>query len=438
MPEYKRYNLTLRVVDPTARDKFRRLSRPESFFEIRPNRSPGQRGAYSVEMTQSEYEAALEDAQDPQSNLLVVEPDGLNQLHASGAPDDAQLAFVAAQNAESLGLTGSGVVVGVMDTGIGAALRDGVFSGRIAAGKSFVGGSPYEDANGHGSNMASLAVPPNAKLAVARDTVTAGPTDANMAAAAYWLADEVGVNIISCSQGGPTDAQVKRDAFSHAVSKNILVFASAGNDGNSQPNYPAAISGVLAISNYLVTTGEIKPSSSYGNHIFAATGGDPGHVLNSSGGLEAEAGGGTSTATAIAAHVAAAFMTGGRSAGTVKNYLASHARKTGASPIYEGNGVLQLGAAEQTLQQEKPYPTNLNNSIPLPDGGILSQPAQSDTELPAGTTVYPDGTPTYDNPTIGLPDGGLYQQGDNSIASDSTITPVPPDGAGSPEPGACD
>lgn len=437
MSEYQRYNLTLRVVDPTARDKFRALSRPESFFEIRPNRSPGQRGAYRVEMTQSEYEAALEDAQNPESNLLVVEPDGLNQLHASGAPDDAQLAFVAAQNAQSLGLTGSGVIVGVPDSGLGAALRDGVFSGRIAASKTFIGTTAFQDNDGHGSNMASLAVPPNAKLAVARVADNDAATDAELSAGIYWLADEAHVNIISCSVGSTSDAQAKRDAFNHAVSKNILVFASAGNDGNSTPHYPAAYSGVLAISNYEVNTGQIDPQSSYGNHIFAATGGDPGHVLNPSGGLEATSSGGTSTATAVAAHVGAAFMTGGRSAGTVKNYLATKARKTGASPIYEGNGVLQLAAAENEVQQEKPYPQNLDNSIPLPDGGILTEPVAGDSELPAGTTVYPTGTPTYVPNTIGLPEGGLYQQGNNSIDSGSTITPVPPDGAGDPDPGAC-
>lgn len=442
MPEYKRYNLTLRVVDPTARDKFRMLSRPESFFEIRPNRSPGQRGAYRVEMTQDEYEAALEDAEDPGSNLLVVEPDGVNQLHAGGAPDAAQLAFVAAQNADSLGLTGSGVVVGVPDSGLGAALRDGVFSGRIAASKTFIGTTAFQDNDGHGSNMASLAVPPNAKLAVARVADSDSATDAELVAGIYWLTDEAHVNVISCSIGSTTNAQTKRDAFNHAVSKNILVFASAGNDGNSTPHYPAAYSGVLAISNYNVTTGQIVASSSYGNHIFAATGGDPGHVLSPSGALEAETGGGTSTATAVAAHVGAAFMTGGRSAGTVKNFLASNARKTGASPIYEGNGVLQLGSAEKKVQEEKPYPQNLDGSIPLPDGGILTQPAPGGTEtldstLPAGTTVYPTGTPTYIPNTIGLPAGGIYQQGNNSIGSDSTITPVPPDGAGDPEPGAC-
>lgn len=438
MSEYRRYNLTLTVADPSARDRFRALSRPETFREIRPNRSPGQRSAYSVEMTQSEYEAALEDAADPNVNLIVVEPDarGHDSSVVPGATVDT---YMAAQDADSLGLTGQGVDVGVIERDYGPMLNSAM-SGRIKAAKGFGDGAdPYAGAVGHGSRMIGLAAPGQSRAVAAAYDGAAS----TFAAAVYWMADEIGVDIISISQWFDYTSTAMEDALNHAYGIGILIFGSAGNgthnDAIPTQNivFPGSLANVLTISNYRPATDAIDSTSNYGPKIWAAAAGSSLSVYDPSGNVIAIDNGGTSAATALAAGIAARLMSGGRSAANVKNYLASNARKTGASPIYEGNGVLQLATAENQLQQDKPYPQNLDGSIPLPDGGILTQPGQSDTSLPAGTTVYPEGTPTYDNPTIGLPDGGVWQGGNNAISGNSTITPVPPDGAGDPDPGVC-
>lgn len=398
MPEYRRYNITLRVVDPSARDKFRGLSRPESFFEIRPGRSPGQRGAYSVEMTQDEYEAALEDMANPESNLIHIAPVVPSYLPSvsNDVPGQTAMEYVAAHNADSLGLTGEGVTVGLVDTGLDGAVADSVFSGRIKAAKGFsvYGDSPnnlqldpYTDLVGHGTRMAALAVPPAAQAAVAKaDSGSFESGDNVISAAVYWLADEVGIDIMLIEKQ-LLFSNILGDAVAHVVSKNIIVVTAMGNggafnDGSPGQNiavYPAATPGALAISNYAPSTDAIDSTSNYGSHTWAA---GPGSSLNWNvvgGGVEFTEMGGTSAASAIATGVVARFMTGGRSPGNVVTYLADNARPTGASPVYEGNGVLHLAAAEQELQQDKPEKIDLNGD-----------PMEGSDE--AGTGVGQDGT----------------------------------------------
>ncbi|MDA9555674.1 S8 family peptidase [Pelobium sp.] len=79
-----------------------------------------------------------------------------------------------------------------------------------------------------------------------------------------------GVKIISCSWGGPGGGSFGQDVINYAVSKGCLVVAAAGNDGTSDPTYPAAYKGVFAVAN--VKSDDTKaPSSSYGYHVSIAS-----------------------------------------------------------------------------------------------------------------------------------------------------------------------
>lgn len=384
MSEYRAYNLTLTVVDPSARDRFRALSRPESFFEIRPNRSSGQRGAYSVAMTQDEYEAALEDAANPNINLIAIEP---NQMagESQSVPGEAVTEYAVMSNADSLGLTGAGVDVGVAERGYGSMLSS-VFGNRVKAVKGFGGledgsttvlpprdpygpGEPgFED---HGASMAGLAVPPGARIVAG---AYSGSQD-GFAAMIYWMVDEIGVDIISCSQYFVSSSTVLQDAVAHIQAKDILFFASAGNGGNDNigngENFitvPASYGSVHAISNYRPSTDSKASTSNYGSKIWAAAPGAEVYEYGLDGSVHYTDDGGTSAAAAVASGIAARFMTGGRSPGNVVKYLADNARATGASPLYEGAGVLQLAAAEQQLQEDKPDKIDLGGAT-SPEGG---------------------------------------------------------------------
>jgi subtilisin family serine protease len=64
-----------------------------------------------------------------------------------------------------------------------------------------------------------------------------------------------GANIVSCSWGGAGGSQYEQDIVRYALSKNVLIVASAGNGGDDQigddvailPEYPGAYPGVLSV-----------------------------------------------------------------------------------------------------------------------------------------------------------------------------------------------
>jgi subtilisin family serine protease len=164
------------------------------------------------------------------------------------------------------------VKVAVLDSGIDAG--DPAFTGKIAAGKSFVGGSWKVDTDGHGTFIAGIvAANPadgatagmafNAKLLVAKivDGYGVIPTAAEVAAI-HWAVNE-GARVINLSWGAqrdPADPQLdgylraERTAIEWAYSKGVMVVAAAGNGTNAptEPwpyaNYPAWLPNVLSVA----------------------------------------------------------------------------------------------------------------------------------------------------------------------------------------------
>jgi subtilisin family serine protease len=165
------------------------------------------------------------------------------------------------------------VKVAVIDTGIDASHPE--FVGRIAAGRSFAGGSWRQDTCGHGTFVAGeIAANPyngtgiaglafNAKLLIAK--VTRGNCNVytrGEVRAIDWAVDQ-GAQVINLSLGGTRDPQDSSDdeydpdeekAIEYAVSKGVLVVAAVGN-GTTAPtmpwiyaDYPAALPHVLGVA----------------------------------------------------------------------------------------------------------------------------------------------------------------------------------------------
>ncbi len=71
-------------------------------------------------------------------------------------------------------------------------------------------------------------------------------SSADIAAGITWAADH-GAQVINLSLGGPSDTSVERNAVAYAVSRGVVVVAAMGNDGTSNPSYPAAYPDVIAV-----------------------------------------------------------------------------------------------------------------------------------------------------------------------------------------------
>lgn len=159
-------------------------------------------------------------------------------------------------------LTGTGVTVGVIDSGVDADHPD--FAGRISASAD-VGGdgrvrpAPPVDRVGHGTQVCGLiagartGVAPGARLASANIFPDPGRADyglAQFAAALEWLLTTAGADVINVSVGHAGEVpeylplvRLARERF------GVLMIAAIGNSGNA-PNRdesPANLPDVFAV-----------------------------------------------------------------------------------------------------------------------------------------------------------------------------------------------
>lgn len=158
--------------------------------------------------------------------------------------------------------TGVGVRVAVIDTGVDGAADD--LRGAVVAGKDFSGegsakGGPV-NGSAHGTNVASLlagrghgarrlngvlgSAPGAEVISAAVDNVS----DTNIEQlidAIRWSADQ-DVKVINMSVGGGrTDAELA--AYRYAQSKDIVIVAASGNEGETSGSAPCGIAGVVCV-----------------------------------------------------------------------------------------------------------------------------------------------------------------------------------------------
>lgn len=164
------------------------------------------------------------------------------------------------------------VKVAIIDSGLDCALPD--FAGRIVAERTFVGGNPCVDTEGHGTFVAGViaanlgptgivGMAYTAQLMIAKVVTPDGTIPLKAEADAIrWAADN-GARVINLSLGGVRDPQnpdhdtysaLEASAVSYAYSKGALLVAAVGN-GDEAPSspwpyasYPAALPHVIGVS----------------------------------------------------------------------------------------------------------------------------------------------------------------------------------------------
>jgi subtilisin family serine protease len=218
-------------------------------------------------------------------------PGGLNMKYTSGGSRGKSLPASYAStldadedNIENYAAGGSDVVIGSIDTGVD--LTHPEFTGRLIAGKDWYNNDndPTDD-DGHGSHttgtMAGTTVgiagvsgaAPHVKVYVQkvcgrRGCPTSAIVNAIMAAADY--PNMVAMNL---SLGGTSESQAEADAIAHATANNVLVIASAGNDGTSTVSCPACDNNAISVA-ATTWSDALAPYSNYGAGLdIAAPGG---------------------------------------------------------------------------------------------------------------------------------------------------------------------
>jgi hypothetical protein len=165
------------------------------------------------------------------------------------------------------------IKVAVIDSGIDGTHPE--FKGRVVAAKSFVGGSPYTDEQGHGTFVAGeIAANPtnaigiaglafNAQLVVAKVVQRDGTVSLKGEVDAIRWAVARGARVINLSLGGVRDpldpkldtySPLEQAAVEYAHSKGVVVVAAVGNGPQSPKtpwgfaHYPSALPHVIGVS----------------------------------------------------------------------------------------------------------------------------------------------------------------------------------------------
>nr|BFD85013.1 S8 family serine peptidase [Streptomyces sp. Xyl84] len=184
------------------------------------------------------------------------------RVSADMAESNAQIGTPKAWEA---GLTGKGVTVAVLDTGVDTTHPD--LAGRVTQTRSFIPGEEVADRNGHGTHVTSTVggsgaasggkekgVAPDATLAVGKVLDDQGTgSESQIIAGMEWAARDVHARIVSMSLGS-TEASDGTDPMAQAVNTltaqtGALFVIAAGNTGApSSIGSPGAADAALTVS----------------------------------------------------------------------------------------------------------------------------------------------------------------------------------------------
>jgi type VII secretion-associated serine protease mycosin len=150
------------------------------------------------------------------------------------------------------------VTVAVIDTGVDLTHPD--LAPHLVPGVDFIKAADKgRDGNGHGTHVAGVigAVANNGQgvagmnwgarvMPVRVMSADGSGADVDIADGIRWAADN-GAKVLNLSLGGYDNSETIRTAVDYAIGKGCLVVAAMGNDASSEPAYPAASPGVLAV-----------------------------------------------------------------------------------------------------------------------------------------------------------------------------------------------
>ncbi|MEU7948448.1 S8 family serine peptidase [Micromonospora taraxaci] len=174
---------------------------------------------------------------------------------------DRSVPQIGAPTAWQAGFDGTGVTVGVLDTGIDADHPD--FAGHLTEVRDFTGGNDPSDAVGHGTHVASTivgsgaasggryrGVAPGAKLLVGKVCATTECQDSDIITGMQWLTPQA--RVVNLSVGGtdapgldPLETAVQELSHRHGT----LFVVAAGNEGKPKSiSSPASADDALAVA----------------------------------------------------------------------------------------------------------------------------------------------------------------------------------------------
>ncbi|MGP2441229.1 S8 family serine peptidase [Streptomyces sp. JW3] len=374
------------------------------------------------------------------------------RVSAEMAESNAQIGTPEAWDA---GLTGKGVTVAVLDSGVDADHPD--LTGRIARSRSFIEGEEVADRHGHGTHVTSTVggsgaasdgeekgVAPGATLAVGKVLSDQGSgSESQIIAGMEWAARDVAADIISMSLGS-TEAGDGTDPMAQAVNAlsaetGALFVIAAGNTGSpSSIGSPGAADAALtvgAVDSADAAAWFTSAGPRYGDNALKPDLSAPGvGILAARSTLTAGEGAytamdGTSMATPHVAGVAALLAeehpdwTGAR----LKDALMSTSKELDASVYQLGAGRVSVPAAitaDVTATGSADlgfYSWPYEQNKPVTRTVTYTNSAATDVTLHLAARGAPEGVVTLADTTLTVPAHGTAS---TTVTGDGTDAPV--------------
>ncbi len=257
-------------------------------------------------------------------------------------------------------LSGSGITVAVIDTGVNVTHEE--LNGHATAIPEVAAGAT--PTGGHGSHVAGIiaasanndkggaGVAPGVKImALNCNHSIEGMTTANIVSCIEYAADN-GAKVINMSLGGPVYTSTELAAVKHAYEKDVTICASTGNDTANAVKYPAAYTGIDGdgkVIDYVIGVAAVRQDgalttfSTFGNDVtdISAPGADM--MSSYTGGSSIyEKEQGTSMSCPVVAGACALYMSvmGAVDPATMKSVLTKSATKSSSAGA--GAGILNV------------------------------------------------------------------------------------------------
>jgi hypothetical protein len=344
--------------------------------------------------------------------FTFVERDGI--AFAEGVPNDAyfasqwHLATIQAPSAWNSSVGSAAQPIAIVDSGIDPTHPD--LAPRIMAGWNFLSGNTdTHDQSGHGSGVAGTVAAASNNLTGVAGVTWANPimplvvvdstgsaSYSNIASAITYAADH-GARIINISLAGTSPSSALQSAVNYAWNKGAVVFAGAGNSGNSTPNYPAACDNVVAVS-ATEPTDTLASFSNFGSWIDLSAPGN--NILTTTNGGGYGTWYGTSFSSPIAAGVGALALAArpSLSASALVSLLEANSDDLGATgfdPSFGWGRVNAYKAVSAALSAPVNPPPSVAISAPTAgstvSGTVTVSGAASDSLGISSVKLYCDG-----------------------------------------------
>lgn len=236
-----------------------------SLFQVRIDGDDTYQGVYDAIEALSEY-----------AEVLFAEPNYVGSLSAVSPDSSNQYGPVTIRADEAWVVSGSSMIVAVVDTGVDYNHPD--LSGVVIKGRDYVNNDtdPMDD-HGHGTHVAGIiaakhngsgisGVAHGSKILAVKSASASGSVSwAALASGVRYAADN-GAKIINVSLAFSAPSFLGKAAVDYAASKGALVIGAAGNHGASSLIYPAAYPSVVAVGN--TTSADTRnPSSGFGSWV---------------------------------------------------------------------------------------------------------------------------------------------------------------------------